>query len=410
MKEPLASRPLPDLAFLVVANAALALAWHANPYPSGLPFWSDKIGDLLAFEMPRSNFYPPGAALLTAPFAAIGVHPLAITFFYFNIGAVFYALLCRRAAGSARVLGLVFLPCNIYFFWLLKSTHDVVFEWALLMPTLYWAVAARPLPFAAAAAVCSLVRPTDAVACLVLALWMARAGGTRTWLLTPAFLAALALVNHLTYGSPAPALNGGYNIRIGNDPAYEVGHPRFDIDGFFEAENNPRTAVERRADGTPRPEAEVDAALRARGLADLASEPARSAYAVVMKAHLWLFNFEKVPNLSRKAHLAADRRSIVLAGGQGAASYLGAVAYMLYKLPYNLLLMSALAVLLASPRATAAGRPVLLLLPLFATLPVAALTFPDTRFKIVYEVAALPGALGILSRHLARRAAARDAG
>ncbi|WP_422561257.1 hypothetical protein [Parvibaculum sedimenti] len=68
-------------------------------------------------------------------------------------------------------------------------------------------------------------------------------------------------------------------------------------------------------------------------------------------------------------------------------------AYIAYKIIYNLLFAVALFLAALAPRYALGNRYLPLLLPMFFVAPVILLTFPDTRFKIVYEMLALPAIL-----------------
>ena len=71
----------------------------------------------------------------------------------------------------------------------------------------------------------------------------------------------------------------------------------------------------------------------------------------------------------------------------------GQASYILYKFAYNVLFAVTIFYACMRPRDFLSNRHFFLVLPVFFVLPVILLSFPDTRFKIVYEVLALPALL-----------------
>lgn len=171
-----------------------------------------------------------------------------------------------------------------------------------------------------------------------------------------------------------------------------VAHPHYDIDYFFEHEGFSDPRVLFGISRTTENEGQLDFRYRDLGFSFLRESPQRFLYTSAIKLENWFFNFQKVPNLSGRFFLTKDQRGIVVESVR--SNMLAAdAAYVAYKTIYNLLFAVALFIAVMAPRYALGSRYLPLLLPMFFVAPVILLTFPDTRFKIVYEILALPAIL-----------------
>ncbi|MEN6542679.1 hypothetical protein [Parvibaculum sp.] len=389
----LARRYWLEASVFLIANGFLVAVLGLNSRPVGLAAWTSKAAELAAFSLPQSNFYPIGPALLFFPFHILGLNAVWPLFFYFNIGLFLYAQICwrieNRFVGRMALLAILLNP---YFFWLLKSSQDTVLQFALLTAALRCLIARRLVAYSLLAVLASVVRSTDIFVFAGLALLMYFQERRAIWALFPALYAIVIMFNFAQYGSVSPSLNGGYNVFLGQHPLYSVAHPRYDIDKFFEREGHgdPNALF-----GMPRTlanEKQLDEKYRSLGLSFIAENPQRFIYISAIKLENWLFNFEKVPNLSGDFYLSKDGKQVVVASLRSHGLAVDA-AYIVYKIFYNLLFAVALFLAAMAPRYALRSPYLPLLLPMFFVAPVILLTFPDTRFKIVYEVLALPAIL-----------------
>lgn len=383
----------PEATVWLVANGFLAAMLCVNPHSIGLEAWASKAGELAVFSWPQSNFYPIGPALLVLPFHILGLNALWPLFFYFNVGLVFYVRICGGIENRAvSRMALCAILLNPYFFWLTKSSHDTVLQFAVFTAALNYVIERKLVVYSFIAVLGSLVRSTDIFVFSGLAVLMYVRERRSIWGLFPALYILVIAFNLVAYGSAAPSLNGGYNIFLGQNPLYAVAHPRYDIDEFFEREghSDPRelfgTAL------TPRTEMQLDRDYRNLGLSFLHENPQRFLYTSAIKLENWFFNYEKVPNLSGEFYLSKDGRAIVIATVRNDLFVANAI-YVAYKIFYNFLFAAAIFFLILTPRYALRSPYLVLLLPMFFVVPVILLAFPDTRFKIVYEVLAVPAIL-----------------
>lgn len=383
----------PELVTLLLANVFLIAVLGFNPRPVGMDAWASKAAELAAFSLPRSNFYPIGPALLYLPFLALGLNAVCALFVYFNAGFIFYMRICRgvgdRLVGRIALFAILFNP---YFYWVLKSSQDSVLQFFVLSAALSFLIERRLVAYSLAALLGSVVRSTDIFVFAGLAFFMYLRERRAVWLLFPVLYLFVAGFNQAQYGSAAPSLNGGYNIYLGQHPLYALAHPRFDIDQFFEHEGLSDPQALFGLARTPTNEVELDAKYRALGFSFMKENPVRVLYASAMKLENWLFNFEKVPNLSGEFYLAKNGASIEVSPMRNNL-LMGDGAYIVYKILYNGLFAVAIFLVALAPGYVSANPQIPLLLPMFFVAPVILLTFPDTRFKIVYEVLAVPAIL-----------------
>lgn len=353
-----------------------------------------KAVELLGFHIPSSNFYPIGAGLLYAPFVALGLGPSAAILFYLNIGLIFYYLITLAISSFAwRLVALIGLAGNIVFLTVIQWGEDTVLQFACLSVAFYFLLKARPLAFGGLALLAASVRSTDFVMFLVIAVLMSVLTRSKRWLLFPVLFALLCLFNWAQYGSPAPSLNSGVNVFIGQQPLYPIGHPKFDIDVFFNLHGflDPDKVLPA---SKKRSEVEIDRSYQEMGMKSLFRDIPRFAYSSIMKANNWVLNDEEVPSAPGSYSLERDgagRYRINIDEMPASQAYVFRSVYMLYKLIYNsLFLMAVAAVLLLAWRCRHLDPMAMLLFTTLMTLPIVVLAFPDTRFKINYEIFALP--------------------
>ena len=80
--------------FILACNCLMVLIWQLNTLPAVAGTnWVDKALAILDFNAPADNYYPPGSGLLITPFVHFPNVSLVSTFFWANIGFIFYFLI-----------------------------------------------------------------------------------------------------------------------------------------------------------------------------------------------------------------------------------------------------------------------------------------------------------------------------
>lgn len=359
-----------------------------------------------AGSFPQSAAYPPLIPALIMTLRGAGL-PLPDPWLFNLVAAwagllVLYAL-SRRALGAplpAFAAGLLALA-NPYALWTFLLSRDAALEF-FLGGLMLWAVVsvvrreaegrrAGSLVWLSLAAAVALgfTRVTGffaAAAVFLIALVISRSPGLRRgWALALLGLTTSALLlcafNLRQAGAFRLATNGGYNLYLGNHPAYLHAHPHYDVDVFL----GPVAQAEG-FEGLP--EAERDQAYTRRAIEFIQSDPAAFALRLALKSAWHWFNLEKIPNYTSPSLLQPDGQTALLAP----IDVLPGLVYMLYRL-FTLPLFVAVLVLMGMRRLE--RHVYLLIAPLLGLWPVVALTFPDTRFKIDADLLTLPAMVAV---------------
>ncbi len=354
-----------------------------------------------AGTFPQSAAYPPLIPALVIGWRAVGLPPLDP--WLFNLSAAWAGMLvlyglARRALGAAApgLAAVLLAMANPYALWTFLLSRDAALEF-LFGALMLWAalgaakreVEGKPafgviLLALLAGVALGLTRVTGffvAGAVFIIALIVSRTVRQRRgWALALVGVLASALLlcafNLRQVGAFRLATNGGYNLYLGNHPAYLHAHPHYDVDVFLG-----EVAQAEGFEGLP--EAERDSAYTRRAIEFIRADPAAFGMRLVLKSAWHWFNLEKIPNYTSASRLAADGQTAHLAG----VDVLPGLAYALYKLIYLPLLLLTLVLFLTRRLET---RLILFIGPLLGLWPVLALAFPDTRFKIDAELLALP--------------------
>ena len=235
----------------------------------------------------------------------------------------------------------------------------------------------------------SLIRGTGffiAFAVFGLAYLLARrAWDKKLWLavafLFIGFVALYAAYNLARVGVFTVSTNNGFNLYLGNHPAYFHAHPLYDVDVFLGA-----AASREGFDGLS--EAERDRAFMRRALQFIKDDPVAFVYRSIRKTLWHWLNTERIPNYSTATAMDSDGTAIKLAS----VSVLVGLPYLLYKLAYlPLFVWTAIGLV----RKRLDVRYWLLFAPMIGLWPVVVLTAPDTRFKMNAEVLVLPAMVAV---------------
>jgi hypothetical protein len=202
--------------FLAICLSELTFIVTVSDLQVWLGNWEDKSRAILGFNIPTSNFYGPGSALLLIPFLWDSPSFLVPVYFYFILGCVGYFFLTRVIDQFRfRVAALLVIPANPYLIWLCHSSQDTVFEFALLTWSIYFLSKRKWIAYSA---ITFLLAETRAgywtlflglgVLLFVKDLYQRRKLDFKKYLAVPLFLFT-ALFNLNFYGSASPALEGG---------------------------------------------------------------------------------------------------------------------------------------------------------------------------------------------------------
>lgn len=406
------------IALSSIAWLVISAAHHRGLVPEVSEFIDAAQRTWQTGALPRSAFYPPGVTLIALGVRALGItaiDPFVFNFCLLALGVTIFYLLARQLlrndwwASLAVLLALL----NPYFVWTAMLSKDTSAEFFFLACFLWLMVAAldasvseaqhagRSIGILLFAILMSLVRVTNvfvALATFALVLVWPGQARRRKWItgLSMAFLAfilAFCGFNYYRVGAFNLATNGGYNLYLGNHPAYLHGHPHYDIDVFLRS-------IDQHEELASLDEATKNREYTRRAAQMIKADPAAFLYRLIVKSEWHWFNLEKIPNYTSATQVSSDQGT---AGWNAELAPIRAapnLAYVLYKIVYLPVFIFGLMLFF---RRRIPIEQAVLFAPMFGLWPVVALTFPDTRFKICAEIIATPALVAVLVASVRKR-------
>jgi len=357
------------------------------------------------FKLPRTAFYPPGIPILLGFIQFLGledIDPFAFNAVLLNAGTFVFYVLSKRIMATTlySFLSVLLMTVNPYFVSTALLGRDVASEFlfsglVFLSLFAYYKASSKTwrkavllfLAILTTSVALSLARVTCffvVSATLALSIVVFRPGRIFFFSLLIAFVCFTLLFMYYNYrlvGSFTLSTNSGINLYIGNHPLYLHGHPHYDIDVFLGKERIKRELEETRANSMT--ETEEDAYFRKKAVEFIKSDIRGFLYRILVKSVWHWFNVEIVPNYTCHAYFDSEKDMIIL---ESKINFLTNLAYVIYKICYLPLFILSIFFLFN-------GRIdrllVVFYMPYLALWPIVALTFPDTRFKIVAEVCVL---------------------
>ena len=397
------------LVFLLSCNLFLLLSWQLNNLPARAGTnWVDKASAILNFDAPADNYYPPGSALLITPFVNFPNISLVSTFFWANIGFIFYFLICKFITKEFwNLLALSTFLINVYLFWNFKSSQDTVFEFAFVMISIYFLI--RQKWYVAFLSLFLLFQIRSGylfLFVLVFGIILIRHRYFRInkrVLIFPITLFILSAgFNQLVYGVVSPSVTSGQTIYFGQNKYFYLGHPNFDIDTFLSKEGHMTPKSLTNDELWKKDLKEVDNIFLKEALSNIRSNPQVFIQNTLIKIDNLFFNFQKIPNLPGQHWLSTDANSIIIDKNALDLKYaIGNLIYFIYRIISVLLIIYALSIYFHSRKLmTIADNfyPVWLLLPFVSWVPLCLIFYEDTRFRIVSESLFIPAAAYLITR------------
>jgi hypothetical protein len=400
----------------------LFLVHSVSDLPVWIGNWEPKVRDLLNFNFPSDNFYPPGSALLLMPFIWLSPNFYIVVFIYYSLSVVLYFLICYEIKDTKlRLTALVALPLNPVLVWLCYSSQDTVFELFLLLLFIYSALKAKNHIFILSGFLLVQTRPAHWLTFLGVALFLSlKHRRTSRWLnqLRICFVSILllpltVLVNSLVYGTPALATESGMTLYFGNNKHTYLAHPKYDLDVFLSKENhmllNPDFAVR-----SPDP-GNSDQYTRM-AIDSIQKNPKEITLAVMQKIESYVVGIQKIPNLSGEYYLSQDANSIVI--GDERLNWTLIVPHFFYQI-YRLFLLFFLfftlgCLILVFPREKASygvhQKIFVFLIPWLLGIIPGVLFFTETRYKIVLELLLVPFIMLVLQALFSPRKSHKEFG
>ena len=397
------------LVFGLSCNFFLLLSWQLNSLPAVAGTnWVDKALAILNFDAPADNYYPPGSGLLITPFVNFPHVSLLSTFFWANIGFIFYFLICNFISSKFwNLVALFTFLINVYLFWNFKSSQDTVFEFAFVMISVYFLIRQNwYIAFLSLFLLFQIRSGYLLLFVLVFGLILIRRNYfnvKKRMLIFPIGLFILsASFNQLVYGVVSPSVTSGQTIYFGQNKYFYLGHPNFDIDTFLSKEGHMTPKGFANEELLSRGLREIDDIFLNQALNDIRNNPQVLIQNTLTKIDNLFFNFQKIPNLPGQHWLSTDANSIIIDKNALDLKYaIGNLIYFIYRVISVLLIIYALSVYFHLRKLMTRGdyfHTVWLLLPFISWVPLCLIFYEDTRFRIVSESLFLPASAYLITR------------
>jgi hypothetical protein len=392
------TKQFPLVVFLLCCIGELSLVAILTDLPISVGNWQGKSRELLDMSFPTSNFYGPGGAILILPFLWSGPSFFIPVLFYFTIGCIGFFLLSREIENkSIRFISLALIPANPYLIWLCYSSQDTVFEFALLMWSMYFLQRKNWISYTLVAFLLAQTRAGYWTLFLGLGLFFLVADLLRRYKLNwRKYLAMPLLVitlgsNWVIYNSPSPALEGGITAYFSYSKYQYLSLPKMDMDVFLSGDNGifsedygPKIPLDAS-------EAEANEIFQKAAIDSALANPKETLLALMQKFENYFVGVQKVPHLPGAYVLNQDSKSIEIGDERLRWSLiLGNLLYEFYRTSLLLCGLLGLGGLLFAKRIGEVATFSQLKLRILAApwilgaIP-ALLFYTETRFKVVSE-------------------------
>ena len=389
--------------YLFVNNSLMAIVWKVNIQLPAAGGWLFKSEELLKFNLPSNNYYPPGSALLLIPFAKLENSAIYATFFYMNIGLIFFYLICNEIKSQfLSIIALSTLSINVYLFWLMKGSQDTVYEFAFVMISTflliknYW-----KLSFMSLFMLFQIRSGYVILFCIVSVLLFIKYKSynfSRKLILIPLILFIVsASVNLLNYGTTAPSNTSGQTLYFGQNKYFYLASPLYDVDVFLAQDGHMDVPGYKNEDLGSLDYNKIDELFLIQAIKQLKENPASLIQNTISKVDNLFFNFQKIPNLPGKYWLSRDGSTINIDQSQNLTlKYaIGNLLYFLYRVISVLFIIYALSLLIFFRKKINIKNIEYIiwsLLPFVSWVPLSLVYYNDTRFRIVPECLIIPAA------------------
>jgi hypothetical protein len=402
--------------YLIILLVELLMINQISDIPNSLGNWINKAEQIASLNIPRDNFYGPGAALLLVPFLWVKENLIIATAFYFLVGSVGYWKLTGMVTNKLlRVISLLALPLNAYLIWLINSSQDTVFEFMLLTWSCYFLLQKRFLAFSSITFLLCETRAGYWVYFLGTALMLVGTDLVKRRRIKLSKILAFPLLllastfNFVNYGSPSPALEGGMTAYFSYSKYHYLSLPKMDMDvflsgpqGIFSQDFKPKMsgAMNGAEENRVYQKAALDSAL---------ANKKETLLGWMQKFDSYFFDVQKVPHLPGSYVLDLSTKTIKIEDER--LSWNLVLGNLLFEIQRTLLVtlgLLAAGFILASRlllEKVSWLRPKLwfLALPyLFGAVP-GMIMYTETRFKIVSELLLVPLIAEVFSLALKRR-------
>jgi hypothetical protein len=358
--------------------------------------WAYKATEILNFNAPSDNLYGPGSALLLIPFIWSGPPFFVANIFYLFVGTVYFCKISQKIDNRKfRYSSYLSLILNPYFFWLCHSSQDTVFEFALLMLSLYFIINNKFIFFCLFAFLLSETRSQYWVfflATTIVKIFLSikkKSKVKKVYVLPVVLLFTVMGFNQYTYDSPSITLYSGETLELGQSRYFYIAHPKFDADFMLDLADTSGNYRRTKAPEYFSP-AEKNDFYTKQAFLSMRDYPKQAILNLMQKVDSIIFISQKVPNAPGYFKLNQDGNQIQIVDERLSWSLvLGLLLYQFWRGCMFILFISTLAILFYNikwNKFRLQFNDFWLLLPWVSTIPVIVLFYMETRYKLVPEM------------------------
>ena len=380
--------------------------------------WAYKSIEILNFNAPSDNLYGPGSALLLIPFIWSGPTYFAANIFYIFVGSIYFCKISQKiTTRKLRYASYLSLILNPYFFWLCHSSQDTVFEFALLMLSLYFIINNKFILFCLFAFLLSETRSQYWLFFILTALIKIffsikkKSKVKKVYFLPIILLFTVMGFNQYNYNSTSITLFAGETLELGQSRYFYIAHPKFDVDFMLDLADTSGTYRKTKAPEYFSP-AEKNDFYTKQAFLSIKEYPKQAILNLMQKVDSTIFISQKVPNAPGYFKLNQNGNQIQIVDERLSWSLvLGLMLYQLWRGCMLVLFISALAILFYNikwSKLRIQANEFWLLLPWVSTIFVVILFVSETRYKLVPELLLPLFSLLILSKIVKYKVAQSD--
>jgi len=382
--------------FMLISFIPLLVISQLSDLPTSLGNWAAKTHEILNLEIPSSNFYPAGSAIMLLPFIWNGPNYLIAILFYYLGGSFFYWKICSSIKSKKiRYLSLAALPINPYLIWLCYSSQDTVFEFFLLTVTIYSALKYRSLSFIILGFVLCLTRPSYWILYITLGVFLQLTNKTKVRLkyvfLVPLIMLPINIsYNILNYKTTSIANEAGLTAYFSYNKYYYLAHPKYDMDVFLSHEGH--MSIDSSSNLN---ESELNKLYLNKAISSIKANPKETLLGTIQKLDSYIFDIQKIPHLPGEYYLSADAKSIVIGDQRLDWKFvIGNLIYALERMFLLIFLIPAIFIAIMGFRKKYFIKKninyIVLAFPWLLGIVPGVIFYTETRFKIVSELLLVP--------------------
>lgn len=404
--------------YLTILGIELTLIHRVSDLPVSIGNWVPKAEQLTSFQIPTDNFYGPGASMLLMPFLWLADRLFLVVLFYFLVGTIaFWKLTSLISNKTGRRIARAALPHNFYLLWLVNSSQDTVFEYCLLLWSIYFLIRKQYLSFSAITYLLSLTRAgywtffLGTSLLLFMIGWVRRKEINFKKLIAVPLLVVTSLFNYINFGSPSPALEGGMTAYFSYSKYHYLALPKMDMDVFLSGPKGIFTEkygvnLENQMSG-----AQANSELQKAAIDSALANKKETLLGWMQKVDSYVFDVQKVPHLPGRYVLDIENKVIAIENERLTWPLVfGNFVFFIYRtllfctgfLALGMVLFQKI-VIGKVDKFTSANW--VLSLPYFFGFVPGILFYTETRFKIVSELLLVPLVVGAWSAVLSKRSA-----